>query len=104
MASGREGDTRFPELTLAGNGSSSLPNAETIPRLADRRPVERESGQIVAEWRALARGKNGSWHAVAAASSEEAAIEAALTSCAQADQECRLHAIGNFRVCGTLLV
>jgi len=53
-----------------------------------------------AEWRALARGKNGSWHAVAAAPSEEAAVAAALRSCSQTDQECRLHAIGNFRVLG----
>jgi DNA-binding winged helix-turn-helix (wHTH) protein len=53
-----------------------------------------------ADWRALARGKNGSWHAVAAAPSEAAAVEAALKLCAQADQECRLFAIGNFRVLG----
>ena len=50
------------------------------------------------EWRALARGKNGGWHAVAAAASEEAAIAGALHACGQADQECRLYAIGNFRV------
>jgi hypothetical protein len=51
-----------------------------------------------AEWRALARGKNGTWHAVADAPSEGAASEAALKSCAQTDSECRLYAIGNFRV------
>jgi DNA-binding winged helix-turn-helix (wHTH) protein len=51
-----------------------------------------------AEWRALARGKNGSWHATAAAPSEATAIETALKSCSQADTECRLYAIGNFRV------
>jgi DNA-binding winged helix-turn-helix (wHTH) protein len=57
-------------------------------------------GQIYrgAEWRALARGKNGRWHAVAGAPSEEAAVAGALQACAQADPECRLHAIGNFRV------
>jgi DNA-binding winged helix-turn-helix (wHTH) protein len=49
------------------------------------------------EWRALAKGKNG-WHAIAAAPSEAAAIETALKSCSQADAECRLYAIGNFRV------
>ena len=51
-----------------------------------------------ADWRALARGKNGSWHAVAAAPSEAAAVEGALKLCAQADEECRLFAIENFRV------
>jgi hypothetical protein len=50
------------------------------------------------EWRALARGKSGSWYAVANAPSEAAAVEAALKSCAQAEGSCRLHAIGNFRV------
>ena len=49
-------------------------------------------------WRALARGRNGTWHAVAGAESEAAAVEAALQSCAQADSECQLFAIGNFRV------
>jgi hypothetical protein len=51
-----------------------------------------------AEWRALARGRNGSWHAVAGAPSEEAAVADALKACSQADRECRLYAIGNFRV------
>jgi DNA-binding winged helix-turn-helix (wHTH) protein len=50
------------------------------------------------DWRALARGKSGGWHAVAAAPSEANATEAALTSCSRADGECRLYAIGNFRV------
>ncbi len=50
------------------------------------------------EWRALARGETGSWHAIAAAPSEQAAIAAALKSCAQADSGCRLYAIGNFGV------
>jgi DNA-binding winged helix-turn-helix (wHTH) protein len=49
-------------------------------------------------WRALARGRNGSWHAVTGAASEAAAVDAALQSCAGADAECRLVAIGNFRV------
>ena len=63
-------------------------------------PDKERIGRIYqgAEWRALARGKNGSWHAVAAAASEASAIEAALKSCAQVDPDCRLYAIGNFRV------
>jgi hypothetical protein len=72
-----------------------LPSAETeIPADARERIVRIYRG---AEWRALARGKNG-WHAVADAPSEAAATEAALKSCAQTDSECRLYAIGNFRV------
>jgi DNA-binding winged helix-turn-helix (wHTH) protein len=50
------------------------------------------------EWRALARGETGSWHAIADAPTEEAAIEAALKSCEKADSGCRLFAIGNFRI------
>ncbi len=49
-------------------------------------------------WRALVHGRNGTWHAVAGAPSEAAAIEAAMKSCGQADVDCRLFAIGNFRV------
>ena len=68
-------------------------------RLNSRRRPERIGGDLSGRGMArLARGKNGSWHAVAGAASEEAAIETALKSCAQADQECRLYAIGNFRV------
>jgi hypothetical protein len=73
-----------------------LPSTET--ELRDR--FKESVGHIYRgpEWRALARGKGGTWHAVAAAASEPAAIDAALTSCSQADTECRLYAIGNFRV------
>ena len=50
------------------------------------------------EWRAMARGETGSWHAIAGGLSEEAAIEDAFKACAQADSGCRLYAIGNFVV------
>jgi hypothetical protein len=50
------------------------------------------------EWRALVRGKSGRWYAVANAPSEESAVDSALRSCASNDAQCRLHAIGNFRV------
>jgi DNA-binding winged helix-turn-helix (wHTH) protein len=53
-----------------------------------------------AEWRAVAKGRNGSWHVIAAAASEVDAINAVLKSCAGADNDCRLYAIGNFRVAG----
>lgn len=73
-----------------------LPSTETGMSDADRERVSRiYQGE---EWRALARGRQGSWHPVAAAPSEAAAIESALKSCAQADDACRLYAIGNFRV------
>ncbi len=50
------------------------------------------------EWRAVAKGKSGAWYPVAGQASEVAAVEAALTACAQGDAECSLYAIGNFRV------
>jgi adenylate cyclase len=66
-----------------------------LPEEARRRVAQVYQGQ---EWRALARGKSGSWHAVAGAASEVAAVEAALKSCAAEDRDCQVHAIGNFRV------
>jgi hypothetical protein len=53
------------------------------------------------EWRAVARGKSGTWYAIAAETSELTAVEAALKSCAQGDGVCSLYAIGNFRVSDT---
>jgi DNA-binding winged helix-turn-helix (wHTH) protein len=50
------------------------------------------------EWRALARGDSGRWYPVANAASESDAVDAALHACARQDHECRLYAIGNFRV------
>jgi hypothetical protein len=50
------------------------------------------------EWRALVHGKSGRWYAVADAPSESGAVDAAIQMCAQTDTECKLHAIGNFRV------
>jgi hypothetical protein len=73
-----------------------LPSTERDLSDADRAGIARiYSGR---EWRALVRGKNGSWHAVADAPSETAAIESAMKLCAQSDEGCRLHAIGNFGV------
>ena len=50
------------------------------------------------EWRALARSKAGGWYPVANAATETEAIETALRLCAQHADECRLYAVGNFRV------
>jgi DNA-binding winged helix-turn-helix (wHTH) protein len=72
-----------------------LPSVEAEMPVDDRQRI----GRVYQgpEWRALAKG-NGSWHAVAAAPSEAAAIDTALNSCSQTDSDCRLYAIGNFRV------
>ena len=64
---------------------------------ADRQRIDEVYRQK--EWRALARGKTGGlWYPVANAPSEEAAVAAAMSACAQSDSDCRLYAIGNFRV------
>jgi hypothetical protein len=73
-----------------------LPSTDSEVAAADRERIA--SVYEGREWRALARGKSGSWHPVAGAPSEAAAIESALKACAQADSGCRLFAIGNFVV------
>jgi DNA-binding winged helix-turn-helix (wHTH) protein len=50
------------------------------------------------DWRALARGGRGTWHAVAEAPSEATAIDRAIELCAANDHDCHVYAIGNFRV------
>jgi DNA-binding winged helix-turn-helix (wHTH) protein len=73
-----------------------LPSTETeIPEVDRERIARTYQGR---EWRAIARGHTGRWHAIADAPSEEAATDSALKSCAQTDHGCRLYAIGNFRV------
>jgi hypothetical protein len=73
-----------------------LPSTEIeIPDSAREQIAQVYQGR---EWRALARGANGSWHAFAGAPSEVAAIGAALEACSRADRQCRLYAVGNFRV------
>jgi DNA-binding winged helix-turn-helix (wHTH) protein len=73
-----------------------LPSTEPGIPVADRaRIAQVYQGR---EWRALASGKNGTWHPVAAAPSEAAAVAAASEACARTDRECRIYAIGNFRV------
>ena len=73
-----------------------LPSTETEMTEGDKARI----GRIYEgpEWRALARGKNPTWHAIAGAPTEAAVVEAALQSCTQADENCQIHAIGNFRV------
>ncbi len=50
------------------------------------------------DWRALARGKSGHWYAVNGRETEAAAADEALKMCREAEQECAMHAIGNWRV------
>jgi len=50
------------------------------------------------DWRAVVRGSDGSWHAVAGQASEDAAVEAALEACRRPERTCALFAVGNFRV------
>jgi class 3 adenylate cyclase len=52
------------------------------------------------DWRALAQGGNGTWHAAAGQTSEAQAIATALAACAAVDRECQIHAINAFRVAG----
>ena len=63
-------------------------------------PEKRQVGLVyqAKEWRALARGKSRTWYPVADAPSESAAIEAALALCRKSESDCKLYAIGNFRV------
>jgi hypothetical protein len=73
-----------------------LPSTQGDFAAADReRIVQAYRGP---EWRALARGSKGTWHPVAGAPSEIAAIDAAMAACAKVDESCQLFAIGNFLV------
>ena len=74
-------------FTLAGDTLMSEADKQRIATIYQGR-----------DWRALARGRAGTWHAVAAAPSESAAINQAIELCAASDQDCRIYAIGNFRV------
>jgi DNA-binding winged helix-turn-helix (wHTH) protein len=73
-----------------------LPSVEDDIPVAERERISRTYQG--AEWRALARGKNGTWYPFVAAPTEAAAVEGALKSCQESGDECRLYAIGNFRV------
>jgi class 3 adenylate cyclase len=57
-------------------------------------------GEIYAgkDWRALVKGGPNHWYAVKEAESEAAAVEQALQVCRKVEQQCRLRAIGSFRV------
>lgn len=50
------------------------------------------------DWRALAKGGPARWYAAAGRQTEAAAVEDVLKACRAGGPECRLHAIGNWRV------
>jgi class 3 adenylate cyclase len=74
-------------FTLAGETEMSEADKQRIGQVYSAR-----------DWRALARGASNTWYAVSATESETAAAEAALKACHAAEQDCKLWAIGNFRV------
>lgn len=101
--------TQRPCLVLSVNGSLTVQIPKTrkidrifLPSTEESIPDEHKKRIAAAyggpEWRALARGRNGSWHPVADAPSEDAAIATAMAACGKSDQDCKLYAIGNFRV------
>jgi hypothetical protein len=69
---------------------------ETEMSEADKQRI----GQIYGgkDWRALVKGGSGHWYAVKETESETAAVEQVLEICHKVEPECRLRAIGNFRV------
>jgi len=70
--------------------------SETKMSEADKERI----GQIYGgkDWRALAKGGSGRWYAVNAAESEMGAADRVLQDCRQAETQCQLRAIGNFRI------
>ncbi len=50
------------------------------------------------DWRALARGASNKWYAVNGMESETAAVDGAIKACRAEERDCKLWAIGNFRV------
>jgi class 3 adenylate cyclase len=70
-------------------------DASEIPE-SDRKRLMKIYG--AGGWRALAKGRNGTWHAVAGKPDEASATSEVLASCTAADRECVLQAIGHFRV------
>ena len=70
--------------------------AETEMSEADKQRI----GQIYSgkDWRALAKGGSNHWYAVKETESEAAAVAYVLDACHKVEQECKLRAIGSFRV------
>jgi len=73
--------------TLAGETEMSVADKERIGQIYQGK-----------DWRALARGGSKKWYAVQQMESETAAVDQVLKLCHNSEQDCRLWAIGNFRV------
>lgn len=100
---------RAPCLLLSVDGllSVRVPAAHGVLRpftLAGEAEMSEADKQRIGEiyrgndWRALARGASHKWYAVNAMESETAAVDGVLRACRAEEQDCRLWAIGNFRV------
>ena len=100
---------KAPCLLVSVDGSLTvrIPRSNGIVRpytLAGETEMSEADKQRIGEiyggkdWRALAKGGSGRWYAVNAAESEMAAADRVLEECRQAESECHLRAIGNFRV------
>ncbi len=88
-------------LTVRVPHSHGVVRPYTLAGDADMSDADKERvGSIYGgkDWRALAKGASGRWYAVSAADSETAAADQAMASCRQAETECELRAIGNFRI------
>jgi hypothetical protein len=74
-------------FTLAGEADMSEAERQRIARIyADK------------DWRALAKGRSTRWYAVAGRETEAIAVDDVLRACRAEEPECRVHAIGNWRV------
>jgi len=101
-------DNQLPCLLVSVDGFWTIEMPAAHQRVANFFPsiapeLPSEARQRIQEiyrgppWRALARGRQ-SWHAIAGAASEADAIEKALQACGKVDSDCKLFAIGNFRI------
>ena len=100
---------RAPCLLLSVDGllTVKIPTSHGVVRpftLAGEREMSEADkariGQVYSgkDWRALARGASHKWYAVNGMASETAAADGVLRACHAEEQNCRLWAIGNFRV------
>jgi len=106
---------RSPCLLVAVDGAwtAPLPHSHRVIApftLAGETEMSEAERQRIADiyadkdWRALAKGRSARWYAVAGRETEAAAVDDVLKACRAAEPDCRVHAIGNWRVGGRLEV
>ncbi len=106
---------RSPCLLVAVDGvwTAPLPHSHRVIApftLASETEMSEAERQRIAkiysgkEWRALAKGRSARWYAVAGRETETAAVDDVLKACRAEEPDCRVHAIGNWRVGGRLEV